>query len=143
MADSNEATSSSMVVLGDVDAAGVLYFASVFRWHERVFTEWLSSIAWPLHELLDSGRGLPIRSSWADYPSSARLGETLKVVVSVHDVKGTEFVFRTRWTSAAGRVVSEVSTLHVACERETESGYFVRTSIWGGLRDALASLDSD
>lgn len=129
---------SLMVVLGDVDAAGVLYFASVFGWHERVFTEWLTRVEWPLAGLLEAGRGLPIRRSWADYPSSARLGDYLEMAQSVFEVEETQFVFQTEWSAAAGNVVAVVRTLHVACERDPETGYFVRVPIWAQLSEHLA-----
>lgn len=130
-----------MVVLGDVDAAGVLYFGNVFRWHEEVFTRWLSDVGMPLETLFASGRGLPVRSSWAEYPASAGLGEALSVTVAVSDLRDTEFVFTTDWRSEnTERTVSSVSTRHVACVKDADSGYFVRTDVWPELREHLQRL---
>lgn len=130
-----------MVVLGDVDAAGVLYFGNVFRWHEEVFTRWLSTVGFPLEALFASGRGLPVRSSWAEYPASAGLGETLSVTVSITELHDTEFVFTTDWRSEnSKRTVSTVSTRHVSCVKDEDSAFFVRTAIWPRLREHLQGL---
>jgi acyl-CoA thioesterase FadM len=130
-----------LVTLGDVDSAGVLFFASVYRWHERVFFEWLMEVHQPLQKTLESGRGLPVRSSWADYPASATLGENLELTRRVIGTTGTEFVFQTSWQGPSGMTVAEVNTKHVACERDSDSGRFVRRAIWPELRTALTALE--
>ncbi|MEN2739592.1 acyl-CoA thioesterase [Microbacterium sp. X-17] len=136
-----QSQSSRLIVLGDVDAAGVLYFGNVFRWHEEVFTRWLAQVDVPLHGLFGTGRGLPVRSSWAEYPASARLGETLKMTPAVTSLRDTEFVFETTWCEEVfSREVLRVSTRHVACVKDEDTGFFVRTSIWPGLRKALQTL---
>ncbi|GAA1817875.1 hypothetical protein GCM10009749_29930 [Agromyces neolithicus] len=133
-----------LVVLGDVDAAGVLYFATVYRWHESTFTNWLAEHGIPLEQILSSGRGLPVRTSWADYPSAARLGDDVRVTRSIAELTETDFVFETTWRDAAsGRVVATVSTKHVACERDAGSGLFWRTPIWESLRSALLALTNE
>lgn len=130
-----------LVVLGDVDAAGVLYFATVYRWHEASLTAWLAEQGQPLEEILGSDRGLPVRRSWADYPSPARLGDTLSVRRAVHALSDTDFVFETTWRqSSSGRVVATVSTKHVSCERDARTGVFGRAPIWPDLRMALLAL---
>jgi YbgC/YbaW family acyl-CoA thioester hydrolase len=133
-----------MVVLGDVDAAAVLYFATVFRWHEEVFTRWLSAAGFPLGDLFASGRGLPVRSSWAEYPASAKLGEILSATASITALRDTEFVFTTEWRSDdTDRTVVTVSTKHVSCVKDADSGYFVRADVWPQLREQLQHLETD
>lgn len=132
-----------LVVMGDVDAAGVLYFGSVFRWHERSFSEWLARIGSPLEEILAAGRALPVRSAGAEYPSSAGLGDELTAVARVHGVTETEFVYETQWTSArSGQLVAVVETRHVACEADPQSGRFVRRPIWAELAAQMISESS-
>lgn len=130
-----------LVTLGDVDSAGVLFFASVYRWHERVFFEWLAEIGQPLQEILSTGRGLPVRSSSAEYPSSAVLGDDLSVSRRVSELAGTEFVFQTAWSTGERRV-AEVSTKHVTCGRNEANGLFVRRPIWPELRAQLERIAS-
>jgi YbgC/YbaW family acyl-CoA thioester hydrolase len=130
-----------LVTMGDVDSAGVIFFASVYRWHERAFFEWLGEIGQPLRGVLDSGRGLPVRASWAEYPAPASLGDDLVLTRSVSALAETEFVFQTTWRSSAG-IVAEVSTQHVACRRDTSSDRFVRSPIWPELHAILLDLRS-
>jgi acyl-CoA thioesterase FadM len=129
-----------LIVMGDVDAAGVLYFGTVFRWHERCFTEWLAEGGSPLEGILASRRALPVRSASADYPSSAGLGDRVEPARRVHAVTETDFVFETSWTSSAsGRTVAVVSTRHVACAPRADGGGFVRIPLWGELIAQVAS----
>jgi acyl-CoA thioesterase FadM len=60
------ASPGMLVALGDTDAAGVIYHAAAFHWHERRFTEWLAAVGIPLEQILASGRGLPVRRADAD-----------------------------------------------------------------------------
>ena len=48
------------VVMADVDAASILYFATPYRWQELLFTGWMHSIGHPVSGLLGSGRGCPV-----------------------------------------------------------------------------------
>jgi len=130
-----------LVTLGDVDSAGVLFFASVYRWHERVFFEWMSEVGQPLEKILEEGRGLPVRSSWAEYPAGAALGENLHLTRRVIDTTETEFVFQTTWQGASGATVADVHTKHVACQRDDGTDRFRRRAIWPELRSALATLE--
>lgn len=125
-----------LVVLGDVDAAGVLYFGAVFRWHERELSEWMASIGQPFEQVFLKGRGIPVRSAEAEYPNPASLGTELSVELRCSDVQESQFVFETTWKRADGRVAALVRTLHIACERDS-SERFRRTSIWAELQHAI------
>jgi acyl-CoA thioester hydrolase len=128
-----------LVTLGDTDAAGVIYHAAAFHWHERQFTEWLAGAGVPLEQILASGRGLPVRRADADYVGAARLGDRIAVRLRFTDVDATQFVFQTSWTQqSTGQAVLSVQTTHVACDRSGTDGRFARTQLWPELRDAIA-----
>jgi len=65
------------VTMGDVDAAGILYFPSPYRWLEEMFTGWLRDLGHPLSNLLHSNAACPCVASAASYPSPAKLDEEL------------------------------------------------------------------
>lgn len=128
-----------LVVLGDTDAAGVIYHATAFHWHERRFTEWLAEAGLPLEQILESGRGLPVRRADADYVGAAGLGDRLAVEARVLDVAETQFVFQTAWTQeSSGAPVLSVRTTHVVCDRSGPEGRFARTRLWPELEAAIA-----
>ena len=128
-----------LVVLGDTDAAGVIYHATAFHWHERRFTEWLAEAGMPLQDILAEGRGLPVRRADADFLGVVRLGDRLAVQERFVDVEDTQFTFETRWTHlASGRSVLTVRSTHVACERSGPDARFSRTRLWEIMRAAIA-----
>lgn len=134
-------TAGMLVVLGDTDAAGVIYNATAFHWHERRFTEWLADAGMPLQDILEQGRGLPVRRADADFVGVARLGDRLAVEERFIDVEATQFTFESRWTQdATGQPVLTVRSTHVACDRSGPDGRFARTRVWGELRAAIERM---
>ena len=127
------------VTLGDVDAAGIIFFANVFRWHESRLSTWLADLGRPLRSILDADIALPTVASSAEYPASAFLDDILEVRARTHTVTDTSFVFETTWARVVDtRSVAVVRTTHVSC-RKTEDGLFVRTTMFDFLRDHLGS----
>lgn len=69
------------VSMADVDAAGVLYFASPYRWMEELFSGWLRDLGHPLVDLLHGQAVCPCVSSCARYPAPAVVDDELEVVL--------------------------------------------------------------
>lgn len=65
--------------MGDVDAAGVLYFPTPYRWLEELFSGWLRNLGHPLSELLRGEAACPCVASAATYPAPATLDEELEL----------------------------------------------------------------
>jgi YbgC/YbaW family acyl-CoA thioester hydrolase len=111
------------VVLGDVDSAGVVYFANVFRWHEQNLSEWLAQCFEPLGSILARGCGLPVVACSSEFPGAIRQDDVLTLESCITEVGTSSFLFRTTMSNGA-LLVCVVDTRHVWCERKT-GGRFV------------------
>lgn len=110
------------VSLGDVDSAQVIYFATVFRWHEQSFSEWLAKEYVPLSRVLASGHGLPVVSCSATYTASIRQDDKLTLDSWVYDIGRSSFTFGT--TILSGETVAgTVETRHVWVEAGADGAY--------------------
>jgi YbgC/YbaW family acyl-CoA thioester hydrolase len=67
------------VVMADTDAAGVIYFGCVYRWHEAALQEWLHNAAHPIGKMLAEGYAIPAVHSEADYTHPLRVGDMVTI----------------------------------------------------------------
>jgi acyl-CoA thioester hydrolase len=70
------------VTMGDVDAAGVLYFGAPLRWLDRLMGAWMREIGLPISGLLARGEGAPAVHTETDYRSPLRLDDPVEAVLS-------------------------------------------------------------
>ncbi|WP_410557460.1 acyl-CoA thioesterase [Arthrobacter globiformis] len=109
-------------MLGDVDSAQVIYFASVFRWHEYNMSEWLAERFTPLRHLLESGHGLPVVSCSADYGKPILQDDVLELESWVSGVSRSSFLFSTNVLRDAVHM-GTVTTRHVWTERDISGAF--------------------
>lgn len=100
------------LALADVDAARVVYFASVFRWHESSFTGWLADLGHPLGAILAGGYGLPVVSASADYRIPIGLDSAVRLDLFAGKVGRSSCEFVTEIRSEGGDSVGQVRTIH-------------------------------
>ncbi|WP_179129035.1 acyl-CoA thioesterase [Arthrobacter sp. 49Tsu3.1M3] len=124
------------VALGDVDAARVIYFPAVFRWHEYNFSEWLALRYKPLSELLASGFGLPVVNCSATYTTSIRQDDVVRLDSWVADVGESSFTFGTSVLSGDD-TASTVETRHVWV-KIAHDGTFASAGLPPELRGEMA-----
>lgn len=116
----------------DVDAAGVMFFAYLFRHAHDAYEAWLAERKLPLHQLMtDLGWRLPLVRAEADYHAPLRLGAEVTVTLVVAEVKQRSFTLSYRF---------EVGTETMATARTTH--VFVPVGAQGAaeLPDALRQL---
>ncbi|HET6735226.1 acyl-CoA thioesterase [Mycobacterium sp.] len=63
------------VVMGDTDAARVIYFGAPLGWAERLMTTWFADAGLPTSSTIDSGRGYPAVRAEVAYRSPLRLDD--------------------------------------------------------------------
>ena len=113
-------THSTTIRMGDTDAAGVLYFASLLRLAHQAYEDFLAARGLPLAALVKAGRiGLPIRHAEADFLSPLFLGDHVTIEVAVDDIGQHAFTLRYRVLNAKGRLCATASTVHVAIRPNT------------------------
>jgi 4-hydroxybenzoyl-CoA thioesterase len=124
------------VAMADVDAAGVLYYAAPYRWRERVFTNWLAAVGWPLRTMLESGHSCPCVESSARYLAPVRLDDELELSLVAARIGHRSFGDRMEGRTVDGRLVVEVSAALVWVEMDG-SGAARARPLPPGFRAAL------
>lgn len=92
------------VAMGDVDAAGILYFAAPYRWLEELFTGWLNDIGHPVSAMLRDGVACPCVASAANYLVPLCLDDQITITLHPSSIGTTSFAV----TAEARRVVDDV-----------------------------------
>lgn len=119
------------VALHDIDAAGVLFFAHLFRHAHDAYESWLRALGHPLAGMLREQRiALPLVHAEADYHEPLRHGDEIEVRLEPVDVRASRFAVRYRFINGTGTQVASARTVH--CCIDPDSGA-ART-----LPDALA-----
>ena len=125
-----------VVPLQDVDAAGVVFFAHLFRYAHETYEAFMREINQPLDRLLQQGEVLlPLVHAEADYHRPLRHGESLCMELSLAALGEGDFELLCRCRDADGDCRAEVRTRHVARDRRHKK----RTRLPAGLYAALQS----
>lgn len=125
------------ISLGDVDSAQVIYFPTVYRWHEYNFSEWLAANFLPLREILASNFGLPVVHSSAEYLSPLHQDDSVTLESRVADIGRTSLTFRTDVLEGAQvAVIVETKHVWVTC---SPAGEFKAAAFPAELAAALAT----
>lgn len=101
------------VRLNDTDAAGVLFFAHLFRHAHEAYESLMTAAGFPLKDLIRRGTSLPIVHAEAHYKAPMHLGDQVRVEVSVGDVRQRSFSLDYRFLDARGLLLAQASTVHV------------------------------
>jgi acyl-CoA thioesterase FadM len=108
------ASSRRHVAMGDVDAAGILYFAAPYRWHEELLTGWWKTIGHPLSDMLRSDHGCPSVSSVARYSRPLTVDDEIALALYPSRIGRTSFAVTTVVTQVDdGAVAVDASSWHV------------------------------
>jgi acyl-CoA thioesterase FadM len=128
--------------MGDVDAAGILYFPAAYRWLEELFTGWLKAEGHPISEMLEGAGACPCVASAATYPAPVTVDDELWLSLHPTRIGTTSFGI----AATARRVDDGTPALHVGSWHvwSTFTGRGRGLSLTPGplpgwLRDALES----
>ena len=148
-------TDRFLVTMADVDAAGIIYFASPLRWAERLCTHWIHSLGHPHRQLFSEGFATPVVNVTVDYRSHLSLDDEIRLELTAGQIGTTSFTLRLQafierhggsapqsgGGLAAGTAAVEVRTTHVF-SRYVHPSYdhgarTVKQLLPGWLRSAL------
>ena len=105
---------SIRVYYEDTDAAGVVYYASYWRFCERARTEWLRERGFDQQALIDdSGIAFVVRTVHGDYLKPARLDDVLSVTTRVDTLRRASLSFTQQ--ICRGQELLFAATVTVAC----------------------------
>jgi YbgC/YbaW family acyl-CoA thioester hydrolase len=108
------------VKLHDVDAAGVVFFANVFRIAHDVYEQFLKEMGYSFRERFAAGDFIiPVAHAEADYLHPLRVGDAVEITAEVTEIGDHSFVMRFQFADGNGRVTVRANTIHVAVDGRT------------------------
>lgn len=109
-----------VVRFSEVDAAGILFFSRVFEIAHHAYEDWLAARGLPIGERMARGDWvLPLVHAEADYRAPLRLGDRVRIEVSVERVGGASLTMRFELSGPDGAPAATVRHVHAAIDRAT------------------------
>ncbi|WP_295880024.1 thioesterase family protein [uncultured Thiohalocapsa sp.] len=120
------------VALHDTDAAGVLFFAHLFRHAHDAYEAWMTQLGFPLDAMLRAGDlRLPLVHAEADYRRPLHHGAAVSVQITPAAVGAGSFTLHYRFRTGDGNLAATARTVHAAIDADG------RRSLPAQLRQAL------
>ena len=107
-----------IVKLHDIDAAGVMFFASYFRLFHDAYEGFMAEIGFSLPELLRQGQALPLVHSSADFLLPIRHGDSLQIHLRIGRIGDTSFTADYQFVTNGGMQAARLQTRHVLINPE-------------------------
>ncbi len=102
------------VGLHDTDAAGVLFFAQLFRHAHEAYEAFMAHIGFPLPEMIRQGEyHLPLVSAQANYLAKISHGDDIQVTVQVAQISKRSFSMAYAFTVGRSKTAAHAKTVHV------------------------------
>lgn len=109
------------VPLQDVDAAGRVFFAHLFRYAHETYEGFMSERGQSLAGILRAGEYLlPLVHAEADYLLPLGHGESITIELSIKRVGDTSFTLAYQCLDSGGTLRATVETVHVVLDSVTE-----------------------
>jgi YbgC/YbaW family acyl-CoA thioester hydrolase len=131
---------SLTVPFQDIDAAGVVFYAHLFRYAHEAYEHFMQQIGCSLQALLAEGSYLlPLVHAEADYRRPLHHADRLKIELWLKRLGQTSFTLGYRVLGDNQTEHASLETVHVALDRETQRPVALPDS----LRVALQQLIPD
>lgn len=131
------------VTMADVDAAGIIYYASPLRWAEVLLGDWLEESGHSIAAMLDAGEATPVVGVEVRYRAPLGLDDHLRLGLSAQRIGHTSFTTRCDvWGPRADHPAVEVIVTHTfggyAPPRPGQGAVVSKQTLPPWLRKALA-----
>ena len=124
----------------DIDAAGIVFYAHLFRYAHEAYEQFMREAGCSLHQLLADGAYLlPLVHAEADYRRPMRHADELHIELRLKRLGQTSFTLGYRVLAQDQSEHATLETVHVAIDRATHRAMTLPDS----LRKALARLPAD
>ena len=118
----------------DIDAAGIVFFAHLFRYAHETYEHFMSHIDHSLAQILRQGDYLlPLVHAEADYYQPLRLNQAITIELKVSRLGNSAFTLQFDFIDENNRLHASAQTVHAVLDKKTQS----KTSIPASLRSAL------
>lgn len=103
------------IPLQDIDAAGVVFFAHLFRYAHEAYEQFMRQLGEPLEQIISAGHyRLPLVHAEADYQRPVRHGEILLIRLQVTELAAKRFTLSYHCVDRDGELRARLRTVHVA-----------------------------
>jgi YbgC/YbaW family acyl-CoA thioester hydrolase len=132
------------VTMADVDAAGIIYYASPLRWAEVLLGDWLEQSGHSIAGLLGANEAIPVVAVEVRYRAPLGLDDHLRLQLSAQRIGTTSFTTRCDvWGPHDGHPAVEVAVTHAfggyAPPRPGQGAVVSKRALPPWLRKALAA----
>lgn len=132
------------VTMADVDAAGIIYYASPLRWAEVLLGDWLDQSGHSIAAMLGGNETIPVVGVEVRYRAPLSLDDHLRLRLSAQRIGTTSFTTRCDvWGPRAEHPAVEVAVTHVfggyAPPRAGQGAVVTKQALPSWLRKALAA----
>ncbi len=119
----------------DIDAAGIVFFAHLFRYAHEAYEHFMSAIGHSLADVINEGNYLlPLVHAEADYKKPLHHNETVTIELVVKKLGDTSYILHYHFLAANDELRAEVETIHVTLDAKNQQP----VSIPDSLRLALS-----
>jgi acyl-CoA thioesterase FadM len=102
-----------LVMMGDTDASGLIYFPVVSRWLAETFEPWLAAEGQSIPDQIATGFAMPNVHAEVDILAPLGLGDTVTIAMWVSEVGTHSFRFRAEIHRGDGVLAITAETAHV------------------------------
>jgi acyl-CoA thioester hydrolase len=132
------------VTMADVDAAGIIYYASPLRWAEVLLGDWLEHSGHSIAAMLGAGEAIPVVGVEVRYRAPLGLDDHLRLRLSAQRIGTTSFTTRCDvWGPRTEHPAVEVAVTHAfggyAPPRPGQGAEVSKQALPPWLRKALAA----
>jgi 1,4-dihydroxy-2-naphthoyl-CoA hydrolase len=118
----------------DIDAAGIVFFAHLFRYAHEAYEHFMSDQGHSLADILRNGDFLlPVVHAEADYRRPLRHNESVIIEVSVKQLGDSSFTLEYHCLDTAGELRAELQTVHVALDATSRKPIAIPAALCASL----------
>ena len=126
------------IALHDTDAAGIIYFANLFRIVHATYERLLERIGYPLCRIIPEGVFLiPVVHAEADFHQPLTVGNTVEIALSIAAIGESSFTLAYRLYSLDGDLVGSAGTVHVMADGVTKTSTPLPPDFKNRLRELM------
>jgi len=106
-------TAKVKVYFYDADPAGIIFYANLFKYVHAAYEDFLRNLYTQRNFFFDKDYILPIIHAEADYLMPIRVGDELRIDVSVSTLKNSSFELNYRFYKDKDKFAAVAKTVHV------------------------------
>lgn len=117
----------------DADPAGIIFYASLFKFSHAAYEELLKSLKTERDYFFDSELVLPIVHAEADYLKPIKAGDILNVNVHVSRLLKSSFELTYTFELPDRSIAAKAKTVHVAVSKNSFTKAYLPEDLYSGL----------